>query len=59
MRCGTRLHTDQASRYSAKQAQKLAPPHNPLHNYLAGRIDPMQLENILGQINAKRDDRRF
>ena len=32
---------------------------NPLHNYLAGRIDPMQLENILGQINAKRDDRRF
>ena len=52
MTCSARLHTDQASGKLTKEVQDLLAPQLPGDNDLASTIHAVNLEYVLGQINA-------
>jgi hypothetical protein len=54
MRCGARLHADEAVRQLLKQRQHLRSPQLLGDNHFAGRVDAMHLEHVLGQIDPER-----
>jgi hypothetical protein len=48
------FHTKQAGLQLRKERQKLRPAQGLVEHHFLGGIDPMDLENVLGQINADR-----
>jgi len=54
MRRGTRFHADQARRQRFEELQHLAPSEPFPDDDLFGRVDPVNLEHVLGDIQADR-----
>jgi hypothetical protein len=54
MRRGTRFHADQAPRQRFEELQHLAPSEPFPDDDLFGRVDPVDLEHVLGDIQADR-----
>ena len=54
MRRATRLHADQARRQLGKKWQHLRPSKRLADHNLAGRINAVDLKNVLGQVEADR-----
>lgn len=54
MRRATGLYSDQARRYALEELQHLAPAQLPTDHDLSIRGNPMDLENVLRQIQTDR-----
>ena len=54
MRRRARFHADQARRQLLEQRQHLRAPQLLGEHHLAGRVDAMHLEHVLGEINPDR-----
>ena len=54
MRRATRFHANQARRQPGKKWQHLRPPKRLADHNLAGRINAVDLKNVLGQVEADR-----
>jgi hypothetical protein len=53
---GTRFHADEARRQRLEELQHLAAPELLPNDDLLGRVDPVNLEHVLGDIQADRGD---
>src|SRR5215212_10778131 len=51
---GADLHADQARPQPREEPKNLSPTQLPAHHHPACRIDPMDLENALGQVQTDR-----
>jgi hypothetical protein len=56
MRGATRLDADQARRQFGKKWQHLRPPKRLANHSLAGRVNTVNLKNVLGQVEADRSN---
>jgi hypothetical protein len=54
VRCGASFHADQTRRQLREERQHLRTPQPASNHYLAGGIDAVHLEHVLGQINPDR-----
>ena len=54
MRRAARLHANQTSGQLGKKWQHLRPPKRLTNNDLTGRINAVDLKNVLGQVEADR-----
>jgi hypothetical protein len=54
MGCGARLHADKAWRQGFEERQHLATPKLLPDHDLLGRVDPVNLKHVLGDIQSDR-----